>query len=33
LLDKGCIHPSTSPWGCQALFVSKKDKELRLSVD
>jgi hypothetical protein len=33
LLDKGCIHPSTSPWGCQALFVSKKDKELCLSVD
>jgi hypothetical protein len=29
LLDKGYIHPSTSPWGCSALFVEKKDKELR----
>jgi hypothetical protein len=28
LLDKGYIHPSTSPWGCSALFVEKKDKEL-----
>jgi hypothetical protein len=33
LLDKGYIHPSTSPWGCWALFVEKKDKELRLCVD
>jgi hypothetical protein len=33
LLDKGYIRPSTSPWGCSALFVEKKDKELRLSVD
>jgi hypothetical protein len=33
LLDKGCIRPSSSPWGCPALFVSKKDKELRLCVD
>jgi hypothetical protein len=32
-LDKGYIHPSSSPWGCPALFVSKKDKELRLCVD
>jgi hypothetical protein len=23
LLDKGYIHPSTSPWGCSALFVEK----------
>jgi hypothetical protein len=28
LLDKGYIHPSTSPWGCSALFVEKKDKEM-----
>jgi hypothetical protein len=28
LLDKGYIHPSTSPWGCSALFMEKKDKEL-----
>jgi hypothetical protein len=33
LLDKGYIRPSPSPWGCPALFVSKKDKELRLCVD
>jgi hypothetical protein len=33
LLDKGYIYPSTSPWGCLALFVEKKDKELRLCVD
>jgi hypothetical protein len=33
LLDKGYICPSTSPWGCSALLVEKKDKELRLCVD
>jgi hypothetical protein len=33
LLDKGYIQPSTSPWGCSALFVEKKDKELRLCMD
>jgi hypothetical protein len=33
LLDKGFIHPSSSPWGCLALFVSKKDKDLCLCVD
>jgi hypothetical protein len=33
LLDKGYIHPSTSPWSCSALFVEKKDKDLRLCVD
>ena len=33
LLDKGYIHPSTSPWGCHALFVKKKDQSLRLCVD
>jgi hypothetical protein len=33
LLDKGYIRPSSSPWGCPTLFVSKKDKELRLCVD
>jgi hypothetical protein len=33
LLDKGYIHPSTSPWGCSTLFVEKKDKELHLCVD
>ena len=33
LLDKGFIRPSTSPWGCPALFVKKKDQGLRLCVD
>src|SRR6185503_10318846 len=33
LLDKGFIRPSTSPWGCPALFVKKKDHGLRLCVD
>jgi hypothetical protein len=30
LQDKGFIHPSSSHWGCPALFVSKKDKDLHL---
>jgi hypothetical protein len=33
LLDKGYIHPSTSPWGCLALFVMNRDKELHICVD
>jgi hypothetical protein len=33
LLDKGFIYPSTSPWGCLALFVKKKDESLRLCID
>jgi hypothetical protein len=33
LLDKGFIHPSSSLWDCPALFMSKKDKDLRLCVD
>jgi hypothetical protein len=33
LLDKGYIHPSSSPWGCPALFVKKKDGSLRICVD
>jgi hypothetical protein len=32
LLDKGYICPSTSPWGYSALFMEKKDKELRICV-
>jgi hypothetical protein len=32
LLGKGFIRPSTSPWGCPALFV-KKDESLRLCID
>jgi hypothetical protein len=33
LLDKGFICPSTSPWGCPALFVKKKDESLRVCID
>jgi hypothetical protein len=33
LLDKGYIHLSSTPWGCPALFVKKKDGSLRLFVD
>jgi hypothetical protein len=33
LLDKSFIRPSSSPWSCPALFVSKKDKGFRLCVD
>ncbi|WVZ94699.1 LOW QUALITY PROTEIN: hypothetical protein U9M48_040564 [Paspalum notatum var. saurae] len=33
-LDKGFIRPSSSPWGCPALFVEKKDRGgKRLCVD
>jgi hypothetical protein len=33
LLDKGYIRPSSSPWGCPALFVKKKGQSLSLCVD
>jgi hypothetical protein len=33
LLDKGFIRPCSSPWGCPALFVKKKDQSLSLCVD
>jgi hypothetical protein len=33
LQDKGFFCPSSSSWGCRALFVSKKDKDLRLCVN
>jgi hypothetical protein len=33
LLDKGYIRLSSSPSGCLALFVKKKDQSLRLCVD
>jgi hypothetical protein len=33
LLEKGFIRPSSSPWGCPAIFVKKKDQTLRMRVD
>jgi hypothetical protein len=33
LLDKCFIRPSSSPWGCPALFVKKKDQTLRMCVN
>jgi hypothetical protein len=32
LLEKGFIRPSSSPWGCPAVFVKKKDQTLRMCV-
>jgi hypothetical protein len=33
LLEKGFIHPSSSPWGAPVIFVPKKDGTQRLRVD
>jgi hypothetical protein len=33
LLQKGLIHPSSSPWGYPAIFVKKKDQSLPMCVD
>ena len=33
LLDKGFIHPSSSPWGAPILFVKKKDGSYRMCID
>jgi hypothetical protein len=33
LLEKGFIRPSSSPWGCPAIIVKKKDQTLRMCVD
>jgi len=33
LFKKGLILPSSSPWGCPAIFVKKKDQSLRMCVD
>src|ERR1044072_7593428 len=32
-LAKGFIRPSSSPWGCPVLFVTKKDGTERMCVD
>nr|GEZ50187.1 putative reverse transcriptase domain-containing protein [Tanacetum cinerariifolium] len=33
LVDRGFIRPSTSPWGAPVLFVKKKDRSFRMSID
>jgi hypothetical protein len=33
LLEKGFIHPSSSPWGAPVIFVPKKDDSQRLCMD
>jgi hypothetical protein len=33
LLEKGFIRPSSSQWGCPAIFVKKKDQTLRMCMD
>ncbi|GJX18309.1 putative reverse transcriptase domain-containing protein [Tanacetum coccineum] len=33
LLEKGFIHPSSSPWGASVLFVKKKDGSFRMCID
>jgi hypothetical protein len=33
LPDEGYIHPNSSPWGCSALFVKKKDESLLLCIN
>jgi hypothetical protein len=33
LLEKGFIHPSSSPWGAPVIFVEKKDGTQRMCVD
>jgi hypothetical protein len=33
LLEKGFIRPCSSPWGCPAIFVKKKDQTLWMCVD
>ncbi|GJV60204.1 putative reverse transcriptase domain-containing protein [Tanacetum coccineum] len=33
LLEKGFIHPCSSPWGALVLFVKKKDGSFRMCID
>jgi hypothetical protein len=32
-LEKRFIRPSSSPWGCPAIFIKKKDQTLQMCVD
>nr|GFB70148.1 retrotransposon protein, putative, Ty3-gypsy subclass [Tanacetum cinerariifolium] len=32
LYDKGCIRPSSSPWGAPVLFVKKKDGSFQMCI-
>nr|GEV45933.1 putative reverse transcriptase domain-containing protein [Tanacetum cinerariifolium] len=33
LANKGCIRPSSLPWGASVLFVKKKDSSFRMCID
>jgi hypothetical protein len=33
LLEKGCILPSSSPWGAPMIFILKKDDTQQMCVD
>ncbi|GJX82682.1 hypothetical protein Tco_0332163 [Tanacetum coccineum] len=33
LLEKGFIHPSSSPWGAPVLFIKKKDGSFHMCID
>ncbi|GJV44141.1 putative reverse transcriptase domain-containing protein [Tanacetum coccineum] len=33
LLEKGFIHPSSSPWGASVFFVKEKDGSFRMCID
>jgi hypothetical protein len=33
ILEKGFIHPTSSPWGAPVFFVPKKDGTQRLCMD
>nr|GEY44926.1 putative reverse transcriptase domain-containing protein [Tanacetum cinerariifolium] len=33
LLEKGFIHPSSSPWGASVLLINKKDGSFRMCID
>jgi hypothetical protein len=33
LLDKGFIHPRSSPWGAPSMFVKKNDELMRMCIN